>query len=67
LAVCSKSFNTTAAHLGMGAEERNRFNVEMEQIFKSAFYPVTEDSLAGGLANTIAGRICNYLNLKGGG
>ena len=62
-----KVFNTTAVHLGMGTAERGRFETEMEQIFKSAFYPVTEDSLAGGLANTIAGRICNYLNLKGGG
>ena len=39
----------------------------MEKVYKSAFYPITEDSLAGGLANTIAGRICNYLNFKGGG
>ena len=62
-----KVFNTTAVHLGMGIEERGRFDVEMEKIYKSAFYPITEDSLAGGLANTIAGRICNYLNLKGGG
>ncbi len=31
-------------------------------------FPVTnEDSLAGGLSNTIAGRICNYLSLYGGG
>ncbi|MEZ4270842.1 MAG: polyketide synthase, partial [Myxococcota bacterium] len=39
----------------------------MEQHFKSVFAPVNEDTLAGGLANTIAGRICNYLNLNGGG
>jgi enediyne polyketide synthase len=62
-----KVFNTTAVHVGMGMEERSRFVAEMEQIYKSAFYPITEDSLAGGLANTIAGRICNYLNFKGGG
>ena len=29
--------------------------------------PVGEETLAGGLANTIAGRICNYFDLKGGG
>lgn len=62
-----KVLNTTAAHRGMGMEERGHFAAEMEQIYKSAFYPITEDSLAGGLANTIAGRICNFLNLKGGG
>jgi len=39
----------------------------MEEVYKSAFAPVTEDSLAGGLANTIAGRICNFLDLDGGG
>ena len=35
--------------------------------YTAAFPPVDEDSLAGGLSNTIAGRICNYLNLMGGG
>jgi len=62
-----KVLNATLGHQGKSAEERGQTAFEMEKIFKSAFYPVTEDSLAGGLANTIAGRICNYLNLKGGG
>lgn len=48
-------------------EEQDKFAQAMEEIYKSAFYPITEDSLAGGLANTIAGRICNYFNLNGGG
>ena len=39
----------------------------MEKFYKSVFAPITEDSLAGGLANTIAGRICNFFNLDGGG
>jgi enediyne polyketide synthase len=39
----------------------------METFYKSVFAPVTEDTLAGGLANTVAGRICNYLDLHGGG
>ena len=62
-----KALNATLGHLGKSIEERSQIASEMEKIYKSAFYPVTEDSLAGGLANTIAGRICNYLNLKGGG
>ena len=62
-----KALNATLGHLGKSIDERSQIASEMEKIFKSAFYPVTEDSLAGGLANTIAGRICNYLNLKGGG
>lgn len=39
----------------------------MEEFYKSAFSPITEDTLAGGLSNTIAGRICNFLNFHGGG
>ncbi|MBI3601474.1 MAG: SDR family NAD(P)-dependent oxidoreductase [Candidatus Omnitrophica bacterium] len=62
-----KVFNASLSNLGISTEERSRLVSETERIFKSAFYPITEDSLAGGLANTIAGRICNYLNLKGGG
>src|SRR5262249_50899441 len=62
-----KVFNATLANAGISIEERGRLALDMEKIYKSAFYPITEDSLAGGLANTIAGRICNYLNLKGGG
>lgn len=40
---------------------------EIESLYKSSFPATTEDSLAGGLSNTIAGRICNYFDLKGGG
>ena len=39
----------------------------MEQFYKSVFAPTNEDSLAGALSNTIAGRICNYFNFDGGG
>jgi enediyne polyketide synthase len=39
----------------------------MEEYYKSVFPPTTEDSLSGGLSNTIAGRICNYLDFHGGG
>lgn len=40
---------------------------EIEELYKAPFPTTTEESLAGGLSNTIAGRICNYFNLKGGG
>src|SRR5262249_50489132 len=39
----------------------------LEASYKSAFPPIHEESLGGGLANTIAGRICNYFDLNGGG
>ncbi len=40
---------------------------ETEQVYKSFFPAPNEDTLAGALANTIAGRICNYMDLRGGG
>lgn len=39
----------------------------LEQVYKSPFPAIDEDTLAGGLANTIAGRICNHFDLNGGG
>ncbi|MFC0529831.1 type I polyketide synthase [Phytohabitans kaempferiae] len=40
---------------------------ELEPRYKAPFPPIDEDTLAGGLANTIAGRVCNHFDLKGGG
>jgi enediyne polyketide synthase len=38
-----------------------------EQEFKKPFPIPDSDTLAGGLSNTIAGRICNYYDFHGGG
>jgi len=43
------------------------FMQTLETDYKSAFAPVTEDTLAGGLSNTIAGRVCNHFDFRGGG
>lgn len=48
-------------------ENIEEFLLNLEKKFKQPFEPPNEDSLAGGLSNTIAGRICNYFDLKGGG
>src|SRR5215218_3159 len=40
---------------------------QMEALYKKPFPPVGAETLAGGLSNTIAGRICNHFDLKGGG
>jgi len=48
-------------------ERRRDFLRKVEATYKEPFPPIGEDSLAGGLSNTIAGRICNYFDLKGGG
>ena len=39
----------------------------LEQTYNAPFAAIGEDSLAGGLSNTIAGRICNYFGFNGGG
>ena len=52
---------------GWADQELARFLDLLEQRYKSPFPAIDEDSLAGGLANTIAGRICNHFDFKGGG
>ncbi|WP_433259931.1 SDR family NAD(P)-dependent oxidoreductase [Actinosynnema sp. CS-041913] len=61
---------TVAAALaakGWGEEETGAFLRELEVQYKAPFPPIDEDSLAGGLSNTIAGRICNHYDFGGGG
>lgn len=52
---------------GWSTEQCKAFLERLEITYKAPFAPVGEETLAGGLSNTIAGRICNYFNLKGGG
>ncbi|MBD8891913.1 type I polyketide synthase [Roseibium litorale] len=56
----------TLAATGAGTEAADRIREEFANRLKSAFPEPNEDSLAGGLANTIAGRIANHFDLKGG-
>ena len=46
--------------------ERDDFLNEVEVTYKKPF-PPDQATLAGGLSNTIAGRICNYFDFQGGG
>lgn len=48
-------------------EHRRQFLSALEESFKKPFAPVGEETLAGGLSNTIAGRICNHFDFRGGG
>src|SRR6266566_3715 len=52
---------------GWEVNERSRFLHELEEAYKEPFVPMGTDSLAGARSNTIAGRICNPFDLKGGG
>ncbi|GGL40595.1 type I polyketide synthase [Planomonospora parontospora] len=52
---------------GWAPEAQARFLAGLEQTYKSPFPEPNDETLAGGLANTIAGRICNHFDLHGGG
>ena len=62
-----RTTDAALANEGWSAEQRRAFLERLEAEFKSPFPPVGEETLAGGLSNTIAGRICNQFDLKGGG
>ncbi|GLU48732.1 type I polyketide synthase [Nocardiopsis ansamitocini] len=55
------------AEKGWDEEETAAFLGEFEARYKAPFPTINEDTLAGGLSNTIAGRICNHFDFGGGG
>jgi acyl transferase domain-containing protein len=50
-----------------GVPDIDRIAATAEVTMKSVLPPTTEDTLAGGRPNTIAGRICSALGVHGGG
>lgn len=54
-------------NLAIAGEDKRLLLNKVEERYKAPFAPVNEDNLAGGLSNTIAGRICNFFDFKGGG
>ncbi|MEV0253666.1 SDR family NAD(P)-dependent oxidoreductase [Streptomyces sp. NPDC050732] len=52
---------------GWTVDEIAEFLDVYEVQYKAPYPGINEDSLAGGLANTIAGRICNHFDFGGGG
>lgn len=62
-----RAFLAAAHSKGLAREQIVEIEAELEICFKSAFPKTSEDTLAGSLSNTIAGRICNYMDLHGGG
>ncbi len=55
------------ARRGWSPEKRSDFLEDLQGQYKAPFPPVGDETLAGGLSNTIAGRICNHFDLGGGG
>lgn len=52
---------------GWSDDKTSAFLRRLEKSYKAPYPPITEETLAGGLSNTIAGRICNHFDLHGGG
>ncbi|WP_410583497.1 SDR family NAD(P)-dependent oxidoreductase [Amycolatopsis sp. lyj-108] len=55
------------AERGWAEGDTAEFLHDLEVQYKAPFPEIDEDSLAGGLANTIAGRVCNFFDFGGGG
>jgi enediyne polyketide synthase len=55
------------AESGGAPEDAGRWMASLESTYKAPFPEPGGETLAGGLSNTIAGRICNHWDLGGGG
>ena len=62
-----RALQAAARTQGMDDRQIHVLTRTLKERYTAVFPPVDEDTLAGGLSNTIAGRICNHLNLMGGG
>src|SRR4029450_2839779 len=51
---------------GWTVEQRAKFLKKLEVLYKDPFPNIGEESLAGGLSNTIAGRVCNHFDIERG-
>ena len=61
-----KAMRKAADAIGLSIELQDQFLEVSEEIYKSVFPQVNEDTLQGGLSNTVAGRVANYFDLHGG-
>ncbi|MFE3176326.1 SDR family NAD(P)-dependent oxidoreductase [Amycolatopsis sp. NPDC059090] len=62
-----RTVGATLREQGWTGPRLEEFLNRLEQQYKEPFPPIDEDTLAGGLSNTIAGRICNHYDLRAGG
>lgn len=62
-----KVLESTLAGMDYGEKEISKILSATERVYKEPFPKPDADTLAGGLSNTIAGRICNYFDFNGGG
>ncbi|MDT0450787.1 type I polyketide synthase, partial [Streptomyces hesseae] len=62
-----RTVDTVLGRRGLANAERRELLRELEELYKSPFPVPGDESLAGGLANTISGRICNHFGFHGAG
>ncbi|HTK83175.1 MAG TPA: SDR family NAD(P)-dependent oxidoreductase [Bacteroidota bacterium] len=62
-----KVLRRTLTKLKIPAEQQAHIIREAEEKYKASFPPINHENLAGGLSNTIPGRICNHFDFHGGG
>ncbi|MDQ1152390.1 enediyne polyketide synthase [Sphingobacterium zeae] len=62
-----KVLSSTLSDLSFDNQSIIEILEKTEENYKSPFPVPDADMLAGGLSNTIAGRICNYYDFRGGG
>lgn len=62
-----RTVDTVLGRHGLADGERRELLRELEELYKSPFPVPGDESLAGGLANTISGRICNHFGFHGAG
>ncbi|WP_433241394.1 SDR family NAD(P)-dependent oxidoreductase [Streptosporangium sp. CA-135522] len=62
-----RTLAATLKEQGWDDDRLATFLDDFEATYKNPFPNIDEDTLAGGLSNTIAGRICNHFDLNGGG
>ncbi|MEU8582693.1 type I polyketide synthase [Streptomyces abikoensis] len=62
-----RTVETVLGRRGLAEGERRELLGELEELYKSPFPVPGDESLAGGLANTISGRICNHFGFHGAG
>ncbi|MBW2737260.1 MAG: SDR family NAD(P)-dependent oxidoreductase [Deltaproteobacteria bacterium] len=62
-----RAFRAAARSRNLSDNQAAKIETTLKDCYNSVFPSTNEDTLAGGLSNTIAGRICNFLNLCGGG
>lgn len=62
-----RSLRRALARPDLGEAELAKMVQAVREVYEAPLPDITEDSLAGNMANTIAGRICNYFDFGGGG